>query len=157
MKGAILYKGEDFYTDMRKLFRIIGNEQINYNWLITNCECYPNDPKIYELFSKKYIWISGKQLTEIIDKEDFQFIWGVFSGFSKDVTPEEVLKYDLPLIDDNEEFFGKNVDIHHPLADVEIVADDSSLTIFISKNDDLVQKFRDGFPLSEDLLEYLIK
>lgn len=44
-----------------------------------------------------------------------------------------------------------NVGIQHPLAEVEIVAWDSSLTLLISKDDNLVQRFRDYFPLSEDL------
>lgn len=39
----------------------------------------------------------------------------------------------------------------HPLADIEIVAWDSSLTLFISKDDILVHKFRIFFPFAEDL------
>lgn len=153
MRSAILEKGESYYTHMRKVFNAIENEQLKYNWLITNCECYPQDSSIDELFSKEYILISGKQLTEIIYDEDFQFIWGVFSGFSPEVTPEDVLKYDLPFADGYEGFWIDNVGIQHPLAQVEIVAWDSSLTLLISKDDILIQKFRNNFSLSEDLSE----
>ena len=153
MRSAILEKGEHYYTYMSKVFNAIENEQLKYNWLITNCECYPQDRSIDELFSKEYIWISGKQLTEIIYKEDFQFIWGVFSGFSPEVTLEDVLKYDLPFADGYEGFWGDNVGIQQPLAQVEIVSWDSSLTLLISKDDSLIQKFRSNFPLSEDLSE----
>lgn len=151
MKSAILDKGEDFYTYMGKVFPAIDDEQLNYNWLITDCDCYPHDEKLYELFSQEYVWISGEDLTVIIQSNDFQFIWGVFSGFTKDISLEEVLKYKLPYADGNKEFWVDSVVIQHPFADIEIVAWDSSLTLFISKKDRLVQKFRQGFPLSEDL------
>lgn len=151
MKSAILEKGEKYYTYMGKIFNSIENEQSKYNWLITNCECYPQNESIKELFSREYIWISGSRLTEIIYKEDFQFIWGVFSGFSEEITLEEVLNYSLPFADGYTGFWVDNVGIQHPLADIEIVAWDSSLTLFISKNDEIVDRFRCYFPLSEDL------
>jgi hypothetical protein len=151
MKSAILNKGEEYYTYMGKIFNAIENEQIKYNWLITNCECYPQDKNIYKLFSTQYLWISGIQLTKIILNEDFQFIWGVFSGFSPGVTLKEVLEYDLPFANGYEGFWENSVGIQHPLADIEIVAFDSSYTLFISKDDSLVQKFRHSFPLSQDL------
>ena len=151
MRSSILEKGEHYYTHMHKVFQVIENEQLKYNWLITNFECYPQDEEYAGLFSEEYVWISGNRLTEIIQKEDFQFIWGVLSGFSKDVTLEEILKYDFPLADEYEGFWMDDVKIQHPLADIEIVAWDSSLTLFISKDDSLFNKFRKGFPLSEDL------
>ena len=151
MKSAILDKGEESYTDISKVFQAIGNEQLKYNWLITGCECYPQNSKLVELFSQEYIWISGEELTQIIQKENFQFIWGVFSGFSKNIVLEEVLKYDLPFADGYEGFWIDDVIIQHSLADIEIVAWDSSLTLFISKVEKLVRKFRCSFPLSDDL------
>jgi len=157
MKSAILEKGESYFTYMGPIFQGIKNEQIKYNWLITNCECYPGNKKINDMFSKKYCWLSGEQLTEIIYEEEFQFIWGVFSGFSKDVNLDEVLKHDLPYADGYRGFWQNSINIQHPLADIEIVAWDSSLTLFISKIDELVDNFRKSFPLSEDLLEQNLK
>lgn len=151
MKSAILDKGESHFTYMGPIFQGIKNEQIKYNWLITNCECYPVNKKISDMFSKKYCWLSGEKLTKIICEEDSQFIWGVFSGFSKDINLDEVLEYDLPNADGYEGFWQNSVNIQHPLADIEIVAWDSSLTLFISKIDKLVDNFRQSFPLSEDL------
>lgn len=129
MRSAILEKGEQYYTYMSKVFSSIENEQLKYNWLITDCECYPEDRSINKIFSKEYIWISGHQLTEIICKEDFQFVWGVFSGFHPNITLEEILKYDLPYANGYKGFWLDNVDIQHKLAEVEIVAWDSSLTL----------------------------
>lgn len=151
MKSAILDKGEKYYTHLPSVFKAIENEQIKYNWLITDCVCYPENKKLDELFSKEYIWISGEQLTEIVHEEDIQFTWGVFTGFPKENNLEEILKYDLPFADGYEGFWIDDVGIQHPLGSIEIVAWDSSLTLFISKNDDLVSKFRANFRLSEDL------
>jgi hypothetical protein len=150
MRSAILEKGERYYTNMARIFNAIDNEQLKYNWLITDCECYPEEINISKLFSEEYIWISGKKLTEIMNK-DFQFVWGVFSGFLPEVTLEEVLSYGLPFADGYKGFWVDDVSLQHPLAEVEIVAWDSSLTLFISKDDNLVQRFRNYFPLSEDL------
>jgi hypothetical protein len=151
MKSAILEIGEQYYTYMSKVFNAIEDEQLKYNWLITDCECYPQDESLNELFSKEYVWISGKHLTDIINKEDFQFIWGVFSGFLPEVTLEEILKFNLPFADGYGGFWVDNVGIQHPLSTIEIVAWDSSLTLLISEYDDLVQKFMHNLPLAKDL------
>lgn len=105
MRSAILVKGEEYYSDLGSIFNSIENEQINYNWLITNCECYPQDVNVNEMFSREYLWISGQQLTEIIRNEDFQFIWGILSGFPPRVTLEEVLKHNLPYADCYQEYW----------------------------------------------------
>jgi len=152
MRGAFLGRGESFYTDLSRCFIAIDNEQINYNWLITNCECYPQNKTFYKLFHKEFVWISGKRLTEIILEEDFQFIWGVFSGFSTEITLEEVLIFDLTNVE-YEGYWLDDVEIQHPMAKIEIIAFDSSYTLLISKNDETVQKFLDNFSLSEDLIE----
>lgn len=151
MKSAILEKGEKYYTYLKKVFNAIENEQIKFNWLITNCECYPKNEDLNELFSKEYVWISGEKLTDAINKEDIQFIWGVFSGFSKDITLKEILMYDLPFADGNERYWVDNVVIQHPLANIEIVAWDSTLTMFISRDNELVQRYMNSFPLAKDL------
>lgn len=152
MKSAILEKGEKYYTNLSRVFKSIENEQLKYNWLITDCVCYPNDEKLEKLFLKEYIWLSGEELTKIAYEEEFQFIWGVFSGFLKEINIEEVLKYELPFADGYGGFWVDNVGIQHPLASVEIVAWDGDLTLLISKDDTLIDKFRASFPLSEDLL-----
>ena len=78
----------------------------------------------------------------------------VLSGFEKHITLEEVKKYDLPYADGYRGFWDENISIQHPLATVELVAWDSGCTLFISKADELVDKFRREFPLSVDLEMY---
>lgn len=154
MKGAILNKGEKYYTYMSKVFSAIKGEQLKYNWLITDCTCYPQNTSFAELLSKEYAWLTGEELTRIIEIEDFQWIWAVLSGFSENISLEEVLKYKLPCADGFEGFWGATPNIRHPLADIEIVPWDSSLVLAISRNDIIIDNFMNYFPLAQDLVEY---
>ena len=63
--GAINEKGEKYYTYLKKVFDAIDNKQKEYNWLITDCVCYPNNQKIEKLLNKEYCWLSGEELTEM--------------------------------------------------------------------------------------------
>jgi hypothetical protein len=40
--GAINEKGE-YFTDLHNVFKSINNKQREYNWLITDCVCYPDN------------------------------------------------------------------------------------------------------------------
>jgi len=71
---------------MGDIFNAIQNVQKNYNWLITDIESIPNTDKYIELFKNPYVWITGEELSEIVQKEDFFWIWGVFLGFNKTIT-----------------------------------------------------------------------
>lgn len=154
MYGAILKSGEKYYTYLYKIFTEINIVQKDYNWLITDIVAYPETKEYQDLFSKKYAWLSGDELTNITEKEDFQWIWGVLSGFDKNIDIEEVLKYSLPYADGYEGFWKNPLSLQHPLASIEIVAWDSSLSLIISKNKQIIDNFRLVFPLSEDLEYY---
>ncbi len=151
--GAILDEGEKFYTYMRKVFNAINNKQKEYNWLITNCECFPYSQEAQKLL-REYCFISGDELTQIVEKEDFLWIWAVLSGFKKDIPMDEIMKYPLPYADGYKGFWQNPLSLQHPLASVEIVPWDSSLTLVLSENKEIVDLFRQAFPLSKDLSKY---
>lgn len=161
IKGAILDKGEDGYTYFKKIFKALNNFQKNYNWLITDCEACPTKwghaDRIHQSKHGKYAWISGEELTGIIKKEDFQWIWAVLSGFDKSCSKDDILKYEFPGADGYNGFWKEELSIQHPLASVELVAWDGSLTLLISKDEDIVNCFRNAFPLSRDLETYNAK
>ena len=153
--GAINEKGEKQYTYLKKIFDAIDNKQKDYNWLITDCECYPNNQGIKELLNREYCWISGEDLTEMINQEDFQWIWAVLSGFDKSIELSEVLKYDLPYANGYSGFWNKPLTLQHPLSGIEIVPWDSSLTLILSKNSKVVDAFMKSFPHSQILEDYI--
>ena len=89
MKGCIIKNDE---ISIKDICNIIGDVD-NYNWLITNIECYPSDEEIVKILDNEYCWIEGRSLLDLLAKEEFQWIWGVFSAFPKEIRLEEVLKY----------------------------------------------------------------
>ena len=153
LKGAILEKGETFYTDMSRVFNAINNIQNDYNWLITDFEAYLNI-KLAEL-DADYIWLTGNELTEIVEKTaGFQWVWAVLSGFPKNVTKEQALQYSLPYADGYVGFWKNPVTLQHPLAIIEIVPWDSSLVLVMSKDDQIVNDFLEFMACAEDLELY---
>lgn len=157
VEGLILDKGEEYYTYMSKIFTAIGGVQKDYNWFITDCECYPKTEKFQHLLSREYCWLSGNELTKIVETENFQWIWAVLSGFEKNISLEEVLTYPLPYADGYEGFWHNPLTIQHPLASVEIVPFDSSLTLILSNERTIISDFKRVFPLNEDLVTYNMK
>ncbi len=152
--GAINEKGEPYYTDLNSVFDSIGNIQKQYNWLITDCVCYPANPKTAAMLGDKYCWIGGEELTDLIKKERFQWIWAVLSAFDKDISLSQVLQYDLPYADRYENFWKLPLTMQHPLARIEIVPWDSSLTLIFSTKKGIIADFRRFFSESENLVDY---
>ena len=148
--GAILNRGERYYTYLGKVFEAIGNVQRDYNWLISCPDCFPATPEFEELLAREYCWLTGEELTEMIRREDFQWIWGVLSGFRKDISWEMVMAYPVPDAE-SPGFWRYPLALEHPLASVQIAAFDSSLTLLMSEEKKLVDDFQAFFPLSEDL------
>ena len=50
---------------------------------ITGHECYPQNILYNKILSEEYCWLSGVELTEMIEYEDYQWIWGCFQLFQK--------------------------------------------------------------------------
>lgn len=154
MKGLIIDKGEKFHSYFAKIFSKIPVLVQNYNWLVTNAECNPQNLEDRDKLNEKYYWLSGKELSEILEREDFQWIWGVLSGFPTNITLENILKSELPYADGYTGFWRNPITIQHPLAEVEIVAWDSTYSILISKNDIIIDEISDVYPQSQNLEEY---
>ena len=164
--GAIDEKGKKYYTYLGEVFAAIHQEQEKYNWLITDSEIYPDLEEAQKLstrdlyfgdaddkrriLSGKYCFLSGEELTEIIREEDFQWIWAVLSGFDKSIPLEEILKYPLPYADGYEGFWKTPLSMQHPLAEIEIVPFDSSMTLLFSTRKDIVDSFLDAIPGSRN-------
>lgn len=125
MKGAILEKGNTFFTDLLEIFEGINNMQYNYKWLISDYECYPTSKECESVFSSKYVILDGRELTELLKMDNFQWIWGVFSAFNREVENEEILQFQLPYAIENEHIW-EGISLQHPLSEIEIIAWDSS-------------------------------
>lgn len=151
--GAINEKGERWYTQMGRVFDAIHDKQTEYNWLITDIECVPR--KIEELcYGKDFCWVTGEELTKIVRENDSQWAWAVLSGFDKSITLSEIMQYPKPYADGYKGFWKNPLSMQHPLAVIEIVPWDNSLTLFFSKREALVNDFLKFFPFSKELSAY---
>lgn len=146
MKRYISEKEEKYYTHMLKVLNAIGGRNLDYNWLITDIEAYPQDDGELDKLIREndYLFLSTDELITMLEKEDFQWIWGVFSAIPKKYTKEEVLKCELPFADGNYDIYKEDIFvIQHPLADIEIVVFDSSCVQIVAKDEEIANKFKD--------------
>lgn len=153
MKGIIIQDGFSFYTDMNAVTAPIKQEFSRYHWLITQIECnqYP-DPRIR--FDDEYVWMDGGEFLDLVEKNDIQFIWAVFSAFPKEIPFSKVMEQELPYADGYTGFWKNPISIQHPLAVAEIVPWDSSLILAISENEDMINLLMEAFPQAVDLEQY---
>ncbi len=142
---------------LNEIFCSINNIQNEYNWLVTNCECFSPSYETENLLNKEYCWLSGNKLSSILNTDGFSCIWAVLSGFKKDIPLEHILEYPLPYANGYSGFWKNPISIQHPLAEIEIVAWDGISTLLFAKEQNIVNSFRNAFPLSEDLTSYNLK
>ena len=152
--GIIDRRNHKHYTHMSYVFQAINNAQTEYNWLITDCECYPTNKKIESLLNQKYCWLSGDELSTMIKQEDFQWIWGCLCGFTKDIPLEKVLSHPLPSAQDYNGYYQNPLSLQHPLSSIEIIPSDSSWTLVVSENKNLIDNYLAKYPICEDLSSY---
>ena len=93
-------------------------------------------------------------MKEVLHTEDFLWIWGVLSGFPETITLEDVLNYPLPYADEYTGFWENPITLQHPLSEIELVAWDSTCTLFISNNDSIIEDISKIYPQAEDLEKY---
>lgn len=151
--GAIDINNKKYYTFLAEVFATIEDKQQEFNWLITDYDGCAKDEKVDDRLSREYCWLSGEELTEMIEKDDFQWIWGILSGFRKDISLEKALEYELPDIE-KATYWKNPVTIQHELASIEIIAFDSCCTVFKTKDKELYERFRSRSSESKDLREY---
>lgn len=150
MKRYISSIDEKYYTYLLKVINSIGGRDLKCNWLITDIEvCPDSDEKalINNLFKQNnYLILSNNQFIAILEKNDFQWIWGVFSAIPEKYSTPEILKYELPFAEDNYDIYKDNPIIQHPLADIEIVAFDGSMVQITSRDNQIAELFRKTYP-----------
>lgn len=128
-------KGEDdYYTDILKVVNAIGGRSLNYNWLITEIETSTGD-----YFNDEYVIVSNDELLDNLENKEIQWIWGTFSAIPKKYKQEEILKYNLPGVENIDK---KEIKIQHPLAEIEIIAYDSTFVQLIAKDKTIAEKFK---------------
>lgn len=137
-----------WHTDIKLIFDALEGRQREFNWLITDHETYP------DIFNEEIILLSGDILTDIVTRNKIQFVWGILSAFDKSVDIDMNNLSVIPTFDGEWKYGGENVHIQHPQAIAEIVCVDSSYTIFLSKDEDLSNKFLRYYLDAQDLHQW---
>lgn len=152
MRGIIIE--EEYNTYLRRILESIQNRD-KYNWLISSCECYPVNKKFSDMLSNEYCLLAGEELFKMVKQEDFQWVWGILSAIPKDVSEDAILKCNFPKADGNESIWQKPITIQHPLAEIEIIAWDSSMTIIKSNEERIIENIRNVYTDCYDFEEFV--
>lgn len=144
MKRYISKTDEYYYTDMLKVIKAIGGKNLDYNWLITEIETSTGD-----YFEDDYIILTNEELLDKLESKKIQWIWGTFSAIPKKYKQEEILKYNLPGVENIDK---KEIKPQHPLAEIEIIAYDSTFVQIIAK-EEIAKRFKKIYHGAKELLK----
>lgn len=122
-----------YYTEIAKVLTAGRIAISQYNWLIVDVECnyYPNDE--WEKNRCEYIWLSGKEFSEILDShQQIQIIWGTIVAYESEIEFDKIREVDLPQIDISKIDIA-NIKMQSKLGILELVSIDSSEFSVVSK------------------------
>ena len=151
MKRIYSKKHFKYYTMLKQILYDLELVDKDFWWLISDIEAYPQKEKYEDLVQEEYLLMNTGELTEMLEEDDFQWVWAVFSVISSNYTKEDILQFDLPCVenlDDTE--YNPHEDIpkmQHPYAELEIYAVDSSYMFMITDNEELICRFKKSYPL----------
>ena len=87
------------YTYMKEILQNLELTNKDYWWLISDIEAYPQKEKYMNILDgNDYLLLSTKDLVDMVEYENFQWIWAVFSAIPSKYSKEDILKYELPYI-----------------------------------------------------------
>lgn len=153
MKGILLNE-EGYVTYPKVIFDVVPEHVKALNWRISNVECCGNgDDYPFENTTDAF-WISGTELYEIItNNAEVQWIWGLMSGFSKELSREEAFNEEYVDVASEgiQSYWNKPIAPFCKNAEMEIFAVDSSETYVMCKDDNIYSVLRKHFKESVDL------
>lgn len=154
-QSYILQGGNRTYTDLRQILEAIEDELDDYNFLVTDFQTNFLEDKPEEfLLEKDYLFIKGRELYRIVKNYDIQWIWGVFTAIYKDLEEDHISR-NFPK-SNSEAYWKGDLAIEYPEGVFQIIAWDSSASLFVSDEDSISEKFLQSFPDALDL-NYVIE
>ncbi len=151
-----IYSIHDFqyYTMLKQVLYDLELTDKEYLWLICDIEAYPRKEKYQEIVQEDYLLMSTGELVEMLEDDDFQWVWAIFSAIPPNYERDDILQFALPYISDIEERkYNPCMDepkMQHPYAEFEIYAFDSSYMFMISDNEELITRFKKSYPLCRE-------
>lgn len=104
-----------------------------HNWLITDLDCYDYCGwEGCEKWAQRELFLTDEELLRDVNLRDMQFVWGVFSAIPAEYSKEDACKYPLPE-SENPYYMSNRIVPQHPLAFLELYADDGCFTLVSSR------------------------
>jgi hypothetical protein len=151
MERVISTKDFEYYTKLKKIIIDLELADKEHWWLISDIEANPHKEKYQKLiYQQDYLLIKTSDLIKMLEEDDFQWIWAIFSVIPFGYTEEEILKHKLPHVQYIKEGgynpYTDTPKLQHPLAAFELYAEDSSSMFLISDNEELLNRFKKSYP-----------
>jgi hypothetical protein len=150
--GLILERSDQvrFYTDMRATLQALGISAAKFDWFISDIET-----NVGEGFPDEDAWMSGEELQQLLDSQEIQFVWAVFSavprGFRCNVKT-------APYVEGYPDYWKlAQPKPQLPGALFEIACWDSSATIFVGLPEALSASLMTALPDTEPLVNAHVK
>lgn len=141
----------EIYTRLKQVLIDLDLKNKDYLWLICDIEAYPRKKEYEELLkNNSYLLLTTKELIDMLEADDFQWVWAVFSAIPSCFPKEDILKFELPCVETIEKGkYDPHVDspkLQHPYSDFELYAVDSSWMFIVSENEEILSKFMKAYP-----------
>lgn len=142
--GARLERDGQYHTSLKRVFDALEGRQIGFDFLLLGVEAYPLEHEEFEAVNQTPRWISGAELTRMVETEDFQWVWGALLAYPEGCGRAEVLEQVRALCPPgppDEESWGVRRQFEKTGAIFLILAADSSLTELVSEDRGLIDLF----------------
>ena len=142
--NARLERDGQYHTSLKRVFDALEGRQIGFDFLLLGVEAYPLEHEEFEAVNQTPRWISGAELTRVVETEDFQWVWGALLAYPEGCGRAEVLEQVRALCPPgppDEESWGVRRKFEKTGAIFLILAADSSLTELVSADRGLIDLF----------------
>lgn len=143
--NARLERDGQYHTSLKRVFDALEGRQLDFDFLLLGVEAYPLEHEEFEAVNQTPRWISGAELTRVVETEDFQWVWGALLAYPEGCGRAEVLEQVRALCPPgphDEESWLVRRQFEKTGAAFLILAADSSLTELVSTDRGLVNLFR---------------
>ena len=118
---------DGYHTFLGPVFTALP-ELARYRWLITGWE----GPTLPENAGPGRCLMDGDTLAALVTGEDPQWIWGCLLAFLPETPVEAILAHSIPNLETPA--FWTAAELHHPLAVLELIAEDSSYSWLLTRS-----------------------
>ena len=135
-----------YFTNMSMVLNALKLKVSDYDWFVSDIEtnCCEAD------FPTQDQWISGEKLQALLEKNEIQFIWSVFSAVPKGF---RTIVEEAPYIEDNPSYWkGKDISPQLKGGLFEIACWDSSATILVGLPAKMTESFMQAYPDTRPLI-----